>query len=1063
MKNAKNRVNNDVRSNVGRRRGQFACVPLRDTRSFTGSVPVCPVAKQGHRELTPNALTNKTIYTKNLPANTGIIKKIVTVQYLPAQHTVQFFLCRLRSNKKAVQMCFALKSYNHSSTQGGKMKLRTKALLLISIILVAANAILGAALMQQSRHSLKSLIDDHMLSIVNTAADMLDGNTLQTITEASKNTEEFKKIYQTLSVFQNNIGLEFIYAVRETENGSFILVVDPSQENNGKYGTMIHDTEALHKAGSGTPAVDKKPYRDKFGFFYSTYSPVFNTEGKVAGIVAADFNAEWYEAQLNRNARTIIFVSILSLAVGIGIVLYLIRQYDHDLDLIQVSLRDLEDYLNTLTGEMKNKKNRKVRRERNGKNSIKSLIMDINDLTDDLRQYIRHTDSQANAMITAMASDYRSVYYVNLDKNDAVCYRSDHTDKEQTPIGTHFPFVERFTWYAENHVTETYREEFLRFIDPKNIRKNLANTPIIGYRYLVKRDDREYYEMIRMAGVRRPEDRDDHIVHAIGLGLTVIDAEMRETLSKNEALVEALAMAEEANTAKTAFLSNMSHEIRTPMNAIIGLDTLALHDEGITPQTRDYLEKIGASANHLLSLINDILDMSRIESGRVMLKNVEFSLDAMLDQINTMVMSQCRDKGLTYECRILNDMDEYYIGDNMKLKEVLLNILSNAIKFTEAPGSVTLSVEHMADFEGQSSLKFSIKDTGVGMDKEYIPKIFDAFSQEDSSRKNKYGSTGLGMAITKNIVEMMNGTIHVESEKGVGTEFTVTITLKKTDQQRDKHKDVIDPKLLHVLIIDDEEIAAEHAQVVLNDTGIRTDICLSGKEAPQLLNIQEMKQDPYNLVLTDWRMPEMDGIETAREIRRQYENKNLIIILTPYSRDDLPLETIHEEIDGFLTKPLSETTILSDLDRIITRSRKTLTTVKKRAQLEGRRVLLAEDIELNAEIMMDILEMREVEADHAENGRIAVELFEKSEPGTYSAILMDVRMPEMDGLEATAAIRALERPDAAKIPIIALTANAFDEDAQRSLQAGMNAHLTKPVEPDHLYQTLEELIYEAEL
>ena len=943
------------------------------------------------------------------------------------------------------------------------MNLRTKALLLMSAFLIATNVVLGAALMHQTRQSLKSLIDDHMLSVVNTAADMIDGSALETITKDSKGSAEYNKLYQTLSVFQNNIGLEFIYAVRQAENGSFILVIDPAKENIGEYGTVIHETEALHKAANGTASVDQKPYRDSFGYFYSAYSPVSNAEGKVAGIIAADFNAEWYESQLNRNTRTLIIVCVLSLGICIAVILFLTKEYNRQFDSIQVSLRELEDYINTLTSDMTEKKKRKDRSNQREKDIIKSLNRDIDDLTDNLRQYIRHNNTQANSMITAMAADYRSVYYVNLDKNDAVCYRSDPADTEQTPRGVHFPFLERFTWYAENHVTDAYREEFLRFIDPENIRKNLSNNPIIAFRYLVKRQDREYYEMIRMSGVRRLEDRDDHMVHAIGLGLTVIDSEMRDTMAKNEALIEALAMAEEANTAKTAFLSNMSHEIRTPMNAIIGLDTLALHDEGLTPQTRDYLDKIGASARHLLNLINDILDMSRIESGRVMLKNVEFSLNAMLEQINTMVMSQCSDKGLTYECRIINDMDEYYIGDNMKLKEVLLNILSNAIKFTEAPGSITLSVEHMADFEGQSSIKFSIKDTGIGMDKEYIPKIFDAFSQEDSSRKNKYGSTGLGMAITKNIVEMMNGAITVESEKGVGTEFTVIVTLKNTEQQRDQHKDTIDTKALHVLIIDDEEIAAEHAQVVLNDAGIRADICLSGKDALHMLDIQQMKQDPYNVVLTDWRMPGMDGVETAQRIRQQYANENLVIILTPYSRDDVPLDSIHEEIDGFLTKPLSETSILLDLDRIIQRSHKMLTSVKKRAKLEGCRVLLAEDIELNAEIMMDILSMREVEADHAENGRKAVELFEKSAVGTYAAILMDVRMPEMDGLEASAAIRALDRPDAARIPIIALTANAFDEDAQRSLQAGMNAHLTKPVEPDHLYQTLEELIYDSEL
>ena len=565
-------------------------------------------------------------------------------------------------------------------------------------------------------------------------------------------------------------------------------------------------------------------------------------------------------------------------------------------------------------------------------------------------------------MITAMAADYRCVYYINLDENDGVCYRNDPGDPSLTPAGVHFPYMERIKWYAENYVTEIYREGFLEFVDPDNIRERLSTQPIIAYRYLAKKGKHEYYEMIRVAGVRRAEERDDHMVHAIGLGLTEIDAEMRETMSKNEALAEALGLAEEASKAKTAFLSNMSHEIRTPMNAIIGLDTLALKDKTISDETRDYLEKIGSSARHLLQLINDILDMSRIESGHMVLKKEEFSFSAMLEQINTMVLSQCEQKGLYYEYRMLSPVDDAYIGDDMKLKEVLINILSNAVKFTNAPGTITLTVEKTAEFEERSTLRFRVKDTGIGMSQDYIPRLFEPFSQEAGSAKNKYGSTGLGMAITKSMVEMMNGTISVESVKGVGTEFTVVVTLKNVTGRGRNSKDAPD--------------AAE----------------MGRKES-------------------------LDLAETGRTETGQ---------------------------------PGIGQTELGQSEE------------KKQAELAGRRVLVAEDIEMNAEILMDLLEMEAVESDHAENGRIAVEMFTNSAPGTYAAILMDIRMPVMDGLEATKAIRALDRTDAKKIPIIALTANAFDEDVQRSLQAGMNAHLSKPVEPEHLYQTLGELIYEAE-
>ena len=668
---------------------------------------------------------------------------------------------------------------------------------------------------------------------------------------------------------------------------------------------------------------------------------------------------------------------------------------------------------------------------------------------------------QQSKMITALSSDYRSVYYVDLDKDEAVCYRADHYIKEAPGVGDHFPYLKDFSTFGRTRVAESYQEGYFQFIQPENIRKALQKQPVISYRFLETQDGQEKYTILRMAGVRRPEDRTDGIIHAVGVGFSDIDEEMRQSMAQQQALSDALATAEMANKAKTSFLSNMSHEIRTPMNAIIGLESLALRNENLPDETREYLEKIGGSARHLLGLINDILDMTRIESGRMTIRSEEFSFRAMLEQINTMVMSQCGDKGLKYECRILSPVDDYYIGDDMKIKQVLINILSNAIKFTEAPGGVTLTIERTAVFADQSTVKFVVSDTGIGMDRAFIPKIFDSFTQEDSSRNNKYGSTGLGMAITKSIVEMMNGTISVESEKGVGSQFTVVITLKNCDHKpASVHS--INPGDLRVLVVDDDPIACEHARLVLDEAGIRSDSALGGQDALNMLEVHHAKNEDYNLVLLDWKMPGMDGVEVARQIRLRFSSETTVIILTAYNWDEIMEEASLAGVDSFLAKPLFASNVLEEFERLARRNSMHLFREKQRADLNGRRILLAEDILINAEIMRQLISMEGAQIDHAANGRIAVEMFAGSEIGYYDAVLMDVRMPEMDGLEATAAIRAMDRSDAGRIPIIAMTANAFDEDVQRSLQVGMNAHLSKPVEPEHLYQTLEELIWERD-
>ena len=659
-------------------------------------------------------------------------------------------------------------------------------------------------------------------------------------------------------------------------------------------------------------------------------------------------------------------------------------------------------------------------------------------------------------MITALASDYRSVYYIELDKDEGICYQSHSELEDSYQAGDHFPYLKTFTDYANNNILETYREDFLNFIQPENIREGLKNELVISFRYVVSRNNEESYEMVRFAGVRHPEDRDDHIVHNVSACFSNVDSETRRTIEQSLALSDALSAAENANKAKTAFLSNMSHEIRTPMNAIIGLNNIALNDSEISEKTRDYLTQIDTSAHHLLSIINDILDMSRIESGRMIIKNEEFSFSKMLEQVNTIISGQCRDKGLNYACQILNHVDDYYIGDDMKLRQILINILGNAVKFTPSGGDVLFTVEEVTRYEERATLRFVMKDTGIGMSEEFLPKIFDTFTQENSASGNKYGSTGLGMAITKSLVELMNGTIEVKSVKGEGSAFTVTVTMNEANHENEEAEDEIHLSDLHVLVIDDDPVATEHAKIVLEQAGVSCECVNSGQEALDVIKVRYGRREMYHLILVDWKMPEMDGVETTRKIREIVGDHTPIIILTSYNWEDIMEEAREAGVDSFVAKPLFASTVMDEFRTAFKNKSEAL--AQRKISLKGRKILLAEDMQVNAEIMKMVLSMKEMEVDLAENGRVALEMFEMSEEFYYDAILMDMRMPEMDGLEATRAIRALERNDAKQIPIIALTANAFDEDVQRSMQSGLNAHLSKPVEPELLYRTLESLI-----
>ena len=386
-----------------------------------------------------------------------------------------------------------------------------------------------------------------------------------------------------------------------------------------------------------------------------------------------------------------------------------------------------------------------------------------------------------------------------------------------------------------------------------------------------------------------------------------------------------------------------------------------------------------------------------------------------------MVEGQCQDKGLNFKLDIIGDTEQFYIGDDTKLKQILINILGNSVKFTEVGGNITLTVECTGQYEGSSG-------------------------------------SGLGLAITKNIVEMMNGSITVESEKGVGSTFIVNLPLKNSKRKKAEVGE-INPQDLNVLVIDDDPVACDLAKTVLDEAGIASEVCGSGNKALELIELHHARREEYNLILVDLHMPIQNGIEVTRKIRRILGDGTTIIILTAYDIFEVEEEATAAGVDGFMAKPLSAANLLYEVQQIFARRSQTKSAEETPlADLEGRRILVAEDMMVNAQIVMMLLEMRQMQGEHALNGKIVVDMFAKSKPDYYDAILMDVRMPEMDGLEAAAAIRALDHPNAKTIPIIAMTANAFDEDVQRSLQAGMNAHLSKPVEPEHMYRTLQELI-----
>ena len=531
-----------------------------------------------------------------------------------------------------------------------------------------------------------------------------------------------------------------------------------------------------------------------------------------------------------------------------------------------------------------------------------------------------------------------------------------------------------------------------------------------------------------------------------------------ELKRQQKILQDALLVAQKANDAKRDFLSRMSHEIRTPMNAIIGMSAVAFNYLDDKKRTADCLSKITFSSKHLLMLLNDVLDMSKIENGKLNIRQELFDLKNLVTSLADINYGLATAKGLSFEIVISGFKDELLLGDSMRVNQILLNLLSNAIKFTPKGGSVKLEIRMLRSASDKIWLRFIVKDSGIGMKKEFLEHLYEPFEQADNGIARKYGGTGLGMAITKNLVAIMDGTIEVESQEGAGTTFMVDLPfgVSKVDK-----KTAAEMEEMRVLVVDDDNDTCEHAVVLLKGMGVNVDWALNGFEAIE--KVRSACEDDgrcYDVCFIDWCMPELDGIETARRMRRYVGPDVLIIIISAYDWSGIEEQAKAAGVNAFIAKPFFASNLYNTLLTVSRKPELGFSAVgnKETYDFGGKKVLLVEDNELNMEIASELLKFVNLQVEHAENGKVAVNIFRNSKEKEYALIFMDIQMPLMNGYDAARCIRSSEHPAAGTIPIIAMTANAFNDDVQAAFDAGMNGHLAKPIDVEVLYKTIARYI-----
>lgn len=650
----------------------------------------------------------------------------------------------------------------------------------------------------------------------------------------------------------------------------------------------------------------------------------------------------------------------------------------------------------------------------------------------------------------AIFTAYPLIISINLTKDTYNCFSGEDTANWFPKMGIYSEMMDSST----AGVYPSYQEDYANMFGRAPLLERFADGEYEVYMEMqVKGIDGEYHwTSLHMIRVDNPYTED---VMTIGL-IKVLDGQRAEQARQEQLLRDALASAQAANRAKSDFLSRMSHDIRTPMNAIIGMTTIGQMKLEDRNSVKDCFRKIDASSKYLLALINDILDMSKIETEKMELAHESFNFVDFVDEVNQIICPQALERGLSYEMYHQEPIEKHYIGDALRLKQILLNLLSNALKFTPQGGSIHVDIRELRRTNGFAYLQFTVRDTGIGMSDAFQKKVFQPFEQEAPGDARNHVGSGLGLSIVYNLIQLMNGSVTVESEKHKGSTFTVAVPFQLITDDQEKEWERKRQNLLRgfeVLVADDDPAVGRQTAVMLDEIGAQTLWVDSGLHAVEAVADRMEKGTMFDIAMIDWKMPGMDGVETARQIRRMVGPDTMIIIITAYDWSSIEKEALEAGVDSFIGKPLFKSAIYETFLKLGQEPRQE--TVEKSGLLNGRRILLVEDNILNLEIAKTLLEMNGMEVDIAENGKEAVARFEACEPGTYLAILMDVRMPVMDGLEATRRIRAMEREDAAKIPVFAMTANAFEEDKRRAYEAKVSGYLVKPLDIGILLDALE--------